>query len=44
MRGYLAWRFAEHLKFLSREKRNIAFFDFHATLIQKVYAIFSPRE
>jgi len=37
MRGFLAWKYAERLKFEKRESMNLAFFDFHATLIQKVF-------
>lgn len=36
MRGYLSWKYSEKLRYLERERMNVCFFDFHASLIQKV--------
>lgn len=37
MRGYLSWKYSEKLRYLERERMNVCFFDFHASLIQKVF-------
>ena len=44
IRGFLCWKYADNIKSIYVEYKNLKFFDYHATLIQKYFRGFYFRK